>query len=283
MTTPAYRGIFVSDLDGTLLRGGRISPEDFEAFQGLERHDVLRVIATGRSLHLVETCLPADFPADYAILSTGNQVVRWKTREVLRSSSLAPEDVAAVCSVLRELGVSFMVHDDFPGNHAFAYSRGPKPAADFERRLARHARYGREMNGGDPGQRASQIMAVVDAGDAILFERIVERLQGQSVIRATSPLDDASLWIEIFATGVSKAAGVADIIRHHGLHDAPVAAIGNDHNDRDMLDMAHMPFKVGNSHLDGENSYLTVPDTEDTVARAIAHYTQMLQAGMTGT
>jgi hypothetical protein len=50
-----------------------------------------------------------------------------------------------------------------------------------------------------------------------------------------------------------------------------------------MLDMAHIPFKVGNSHLDGEDSYLTVPDTQDAVALAIAQYTQMLQAGATGT
>jgi hydroxymethylpyrimidine pyrophosphatase-like HAD family hydrolase len=124
-------------------------------------------------------------------------------------------------------------------------------------------------------------MAVVDARDANLYDRIAGQLNGLSVIRATSPLDDASLWIEIFATGVSKAAGVEDIIRHHALHGAPVAAIGNDHNDRDMLDMAHMPFKVGNSHLDGQDSYLTVPDTQDAVARAIAQYTQMLQAGAT--
>jgi hydroxymethylpyrimidine pyrophosphatase-like HAD family hydrolase len=283
MNMPAYRGIFVTDLDGTLLRGGRISPEDLAAFGGLGDLGVLRVIATGRSLHSAEACLPADFPADYVILSTGSQVMRWKTREVLRCSSLSNEAVGEVCAVLGEFGLSFMVHDDFPNNRAFAFRRGAKTVEDFERRLTLYAGHGREMNGCAGTKPASQVLAIVDARDASLYETVAGRLEGLSVIRATSPLDDASVWIEIFAAGVSKASGLADIIGHHGLHGLPVAAIGNDHNDRDMLDMAHIPFKVGNSHLDGEDSYLTVPDTQDAVALAIAQYTQMLQAGATGT
>ena len=283
MNMPAYRGIFVTDLDGTLLRGGRISPEDLAAFEGLGELGVLRVIATGRALHSAEACLPADFPADYVILSTGSQVMHWKTREVLRSSSLSDSMVGRVCGVLQEFGLSFMVHDDFPRNRSFAFRRGPKTVEDFERRLTLYAGHGREMNGCAGTEAASQILAIVDAGDAALYDAVADRLEGLSVIRATSPLDDVSVWIEIFAAGVSKAAGVAEIVGRHGLHDLPVAAIGNDHNDRDMLDMAHVPFKVGNSHLDGEESYLTVPNTEDAVARAITQYTQMLQAGTTRT
>lgn len=273
----AYRGIFVSDLDGTLLRGGRISPGDLQAFAGLKDHGVLRVIATGRSLHSAEACLPPDFPADYVVLSTGNQVLHWGTREVLRSSRLLGGEIRAICSVLHGLGVSFMVHDDFPGNHGFAYRRGPRPVEDFERRLALHAPHGREMGDCSEMGVASQFVAIVEAGDAGLHERIAAELDGLSVIRATSPLDGRSAWIEIFAAGVSKAAGVRDILTRHGLHGALVAAIGNDHNDRDMLDMAHVPFKVGDSFLGDDDAYITAPNTSDAVAEAIAHYTELLQ------
>lgn len=278
MTMPPYRGIFVSDLDGTLLRGGRISPDDLAAFAGLREHGVLRVIATGRSLRSAESCLPENFPADYLILSTGNQLIHWPSREVLRSSYLLSNEIQDTCLFLRTLGLSFMVHDVFPHNHGFTYSRGPKRVEDFERRLALHAPHGREADG--CAGEASQIVAIVDAGDADLYVRIARELGGLSVIRATSPLDGSSVWVEIFAGGVSKAAGVRDIIERHGLQDALLAAIGNDHNDRDMLDMAHVPFKVENSFLDGEERYLTAPDTTDAVAQAIAHYTDMLQAGI---
>jgi len=272
-----YRGIFVSDLDGTLLRDGRISPEDLEAFAALGGRGILRVIATGRSLHSAEACLPGNFPADYLVLSTGNQVMHWGTREVLRSSRLLADEIQAICSTLRGLGLSFMVHDDFPGNHGFAYRRGLNPVEDFERRLALHATHGREMDGCPDMDTASQVLAVVDAADEGLYARLAREFTGLSVIRATSPLDGRSVWIEIFAAGVSKAAGVRDIIDRHGLQDALIAAIGNDHNDRDMLDMAHVPFKIENSFL-GDDTYITAPDTGDAVARAIAHYTELLQA-----
>lgn len=278
MNMPPYRGIFVSDLDGTLLRGGRISPDDLAAFAGLREHGVLRVIATGRSLHSAASCLPEDFPADYVILSTGNQLVHWPSREVLRSSYLLGSEIQDICVILRGLDLNFMIHDVFPHNHGFSFSRGPKRVEDFERRLALHAHHGREADG--CAGEASQILAIVDAADADLYARIARDLDGLSVIRATSPLDGNSVWIEIFAGGVSKAAGVRDIVDRHGLQDALLAAIGNDHNDRDMLDMAHVPFKVQNSFLDGEDRYLTAPDTTDAVARAIAQYTDMLQAGI---
>ena len=273
-----YRGIFVSDLDGTLLRNGRITPEDLDAFAALGCRGILRVVATGRALHSAEACLPGDFPADYLILSTGTQVVHWGTREILRSSRLLADEIQAICSTLRGLGLNFMVHDDFPGNRAFAFSRGRKPVADFERRLALHAPHGREMNGCPDMGAASQVLAVVDAEDAGLHELLTREFAGLSVIRATSPLDDRSVWIEIFAAGVSKARGVQDIVDRHGLQEALIAAIGNDHNDRDMLDMAHVPFKIGNSFLGDDDAYITAPNTSDAVARAIAHYTELLQA-----
>lgn len=280
MIPGAYRGIFVSDLDGTLLRKGRISEDDRHALASLRGHGVLRVIATGRSLHSAETCLPEDFPVDYLILSTGNQIMDWRTREVLRSSRLPGEDVRAICTFLRGLGVSFMVHDDFPHNHRFAYHRGGARVEDFERRLAIYAQGGREETCCREMPGASQIVAIVDAGREALHEHVARSFENHSVIRATSPLDGRSVWIEIFAANVSKAAGIRHIVEHHGLYGALMAAIGNDHNDRDMLDLAHVPFKVDDAFLDDDDRYITTPDNNDAVAFAVAHYMEILNSGM---
>ena len=280
MIPDAYRGIFVSDLDGTLLRKGRISEDDRHALASLRGHGVLRVIATGRSLHSAEACLPEDFPVDYLILSTGNQIMDWRTREVLRSSGLPGEDVRAICTFLRGLGVSFMVHDDFPHNHRFAYHRGEARVEDFERRLALHAQGGREESCCREMPGASQIVAIVDADREALHGHVARSLKNHSVIRATSPLDGRSVWIEIFAANVSKAAGIRHIIEHHGLHGALMAAIGNDHNDRDMLDLANVPFKVDDAFLDDDDRYITTPDNNDAVAYAVAHYMEILNSGM---
>lgn len=275
----SYEGIFVTDLDGTLMQGGRIARKDRAALEALKEHNILRVIATGRSLHSARTCLDPDFPVDFLILSTGNQVLNWKTGEILFSSFLPGRAVHDICQLLAELDLSFMVHDEFPDNHLFAFHRSEHRVADFERRLALHAALGRELD--DSVEAASQVVIIVDAGQEALHERLVRTLGDLSVIRATSPLDGRSVWIEIFAATVSKADGIRRIVEHHGLHGVPVAAIGNDHNDKDMLDVAHLAYRVDNSHLARDGRYITAPDTNGAVAFAIGHYTDTLHSGMT--
>lgn len=277
----SYQGIFATDLDGTLMHGGRIAAEDRAALETLKERNILRVIATGRSLHSARTCLEPGFPADYLVLSTGNQVLNWQTEEMLFSSLLPGRAVHEICRLLTDLDLSFMVHDAFPDNHRFAFHRSGRRVEDFERRLALHAPLGRKLEG--RAETASQVVAIVDAGHETLHEHVARRLHDLSVIRATSPLDGRSLWIEIFAAKVSKAEGIRRIAEHHGLHGVLVAAIGNDHNDKDMLDLAHLAYRVDNSHLHQDARYITAPDSNGAVAFAIGHYTDTLQSGMTHT
>ncbi len=276
-----YRGIFVTDLDGTLMRGGRISEGDLKAFKGLSEQGIMRVIATGRSLYSARSCLADDFPADYLILSTGNQIVNWPTQKVMRSAFLSGQDVKKICHFLRGHGLNFMVHENFPHNHRFAYHRGHKNVADFDRRLALYSNHSHEQTGDPDALAASQIVVIVDGCDAAMHERINRELENHSVIRATSPLDDQSVWIEIFAADVSKASGIKHLVNHYGLHGALSAAIGNDHNDRDMLELVQMPFKVAGAFLDDEDKYISTPENSDAVAFAIARYMESLHAGMT--
>jgi hypothetical protein len=274
----SYRGIFVTDLDGTLRQDGRITEQDRLALAALAEHNILRVIATGRSLHSARICLEPDFPADCLILSTGNQIMNWKTGEILFSSFLPGHAVRDICRLLTALDMNFMVHDEFPDNHRFAFRRSEHRVNDFERRLDLHAALGRELD--NSVETASQIVAIVDADHETLHERVARDLDNLSVIRATSPLDGRSVWIEIFAANVSKADGIRRIVEHHGLHGVPMAAIGNDHNDKDMLDLAHLAYRVGNSHLCPDARYITAPDTNGAVAFAIGHYTDTLHSGM---
>ena len=57
--------IVVSDLDGTLLdSSARLSPRNRSTLQSLGDQGVVRVVATGRSLHSARLVLDDGFPID---------------------------------------------------------------------------------------------------------------------------------------------------------------------------------------------------------------------------
>lgn len=268
-------GIFITDLDGTLLRDGRISDADRNAFVRLGETGVIRVIATGRSAFSLRRVLPLDFPVDYLILSTGNQVVDCRTRMSLYEGTLYPEEIQSICHILRTLNLDYMVHDVFPDNHRFRYRRHGNSNPDFDRRLHMYADVARPLRPEEALETASQFVIVVPHDGANIAAGLAQELQGVSIIRATSPLDDTSVWIEIFAAGVSKSAGIRRILTLHDLLPSRTAAIGNDHNDTDMLDLAHYAFVTETAFVDASN-YVTLPVQDDTVALAVDRYLQQL-------
>jgi Cof subfamily protein (haloacid dehalogenase superfamily) len=271
-----YQAIFVSDLDGTLLRDDQtVSDEDLHALRKLPEHGVLRAIATGRSLHSARTCLPPDFPLDYLIISTGNQIVRWPDGAVLHTAHLTYPHIKKTHDLLADMGVNFMIHDDFPDTHHFSYRRGRTANPDFERRLSRNADYGRKQT--VLPQRASQFLAIFDSGQDEVVDSIAATIPELSVIRATSPLDNSSVWVEIFAQGVSKGAAIDALLRRYDLSKDRSAAIGNDYNDLEMLEHVEQPYVVSGAFLPHDPRYTTTPDNNsNAVSFAVSHFLKTL-------
>ncbi|MDX1435151.1 MAG: HAD hydrolase family protein, partial [Gammaproteobacteria bacterium] len=74
----------VTDLDGTLLdSSARLGPVNRGALERLGEHGVLRVVATGRSLHSARLVIDRDFPIDYLVFSSGVGIVRWPEEDPL--------------------------------------------------------------------------------------------------------------------------------------------------------------------------------------------------------
>ena len=85
-------GLFIMDLDGTLLRSDRtFAAPDIEALKTLGEMNVVRTVATGRSLASFNTVVVSDLPVDYIIFSTGAGVLRYQSREIIRQGILIDE------------------------------------------------------------------------------------------------------------------------------------------------------------------------------------------------
>lgn len=240
--------LLVCDLDGTLLmRGEPFAAGDVQALVALGAQGIVRAIATGRALATALHVIPADFPIDYLVFSSGAGILDWRTQELLVTHTLRPQETEFAANALIAHELDFMIHAPIPDQHIFRFHRTGRPNPDFERRLARYAAEGRAHEHGALSSPASQLLAVSPDGSAESFEALRRELPGLSVIRATSPLDGRSLWIEAFAPGASKSRAAAWIARTCGIARENAWAIGNDYNDVDLLQWAGRAAVVRNA------------------------------------
>lgn len=253
-------GMVVTDLDGTLLDSRHaLGAENQRTLEELGERGIMRVVATGRSLFSALSVLPPATPIDYLCHSSGAGIVRWPEREPLRVIHMPAEDADALARELLARDVDFMLHLAIPDNHHFYAHRTRRANADFERRLSRYATYARVLSAPWAASCAmSQALVIEPPPGAGRHAELALALPGFEVLRATSPLDGASTWIEIFPLGVSKAAAAGWLWRPSAGSSLQRLAVGNDYNDLDLLDWADLSYVVGNAPPDLCARYATV-------------------------
>ena len=196
----------ITDLDGTLLpRGGSISADTLEAFRLAGNKGCIRIIATGRNLYSALKILPAGFPIDYLVFSSGAGTLRWSDRRLLSAHHLSMSETREIASYLWEYNINFTIQREIPDNHYFYYTTLYPIHPDYQKRLATYRPFGSPIDSpaGIQGK-ATQFVMILDTLQLRLLEKIRSDLAGYSVVRSTSPLDNRAIWLEIFAGGIHK-------------------------------------------------------------------------------
>lgn len=268
----------VTDLDGTLSHpNGGYTDANRSALNGLGRDGYLRVVATGRSLFFARKYIPGDFPVDYVVFSSGAGIVDWATQNVIVKHHLPAPQVSSIRRRLVEAGHDFMIHDPIPENHRFAFWHSGNDNPDFLLRCERQAAHGRVLTEKCAFDSATQFLVVVPGEEASqAHETLRQELADCSVIRATSPLDKRSAWLEIFGKQVSKSQGAAWLGKKHGITAQATLAVGNDYNDIDLLQWAGTARVVADSPNELRASFTAVaPHDESGFAQAVHEWLQL--------
>ena len=263
----------VTDLDGTLLGAeARLGKANRRALVRLGEAGSLRVVATGRSLHSAEQVLDAEFPIDYLVFASGAGILEWRSRALLVAHEMQCEHVRGTLEVLLAKGLAFMVHLGVPDNHHFYYHQPPGQRdgqtvagnPDFERRRARYAEFAQPLDGRVlDGLQVSQFLVIEAPGSEPHYDALVTELAHLNVVLTTSPLDHRSRWIEIFPPAASKSRAAEWIRERHGVAHHDVVAVGNDYNDRDLLEWARHSYVVANAAASLKARYAVVASNDD--------------------
>lgn len=283
-----YSGLFVTDLDGTLLTDQRdVRTEEMENLEQLRQDNIAVAIATGRSLFSFNRLLDGNEylksrmlrGVDYVIFSTGAGVLDLGTDKILQSHSLSVDDAFTISQYLEGLDVDYMIHAPIPETRRFFYRYRGEGNPDFTRRIDLYSEFGESVEkvsrkcvtsiGG-----ATEVLCIESRERGHdLAEEIREGLKEFSVIKATSPLDKESVWIEIFHPHVSKAASVEWLAHSIGLKQENVCGVGNDYNDQDMLQWTGHSYIVENGPQCLKDDYTTVSSNNDGgVSEAISRW-----------
>ncbi len=271
------KGLFITDLDGTLLgSNGAIAKRDLDALASLNRHGIKTAVATGRSLYSFNNSPAVDLPVDFVIFTTGAGVVSQPEKMLLYQLSLSSEMVRQALDLLEKSTLDFMLHQPVPENHRYFYRRVNPGNTDFKSRIERYSEFGQPL---DPAPHnsfgeASQFLVVVppnETHDAL--KKLRGGLPGLSIIRATSPLDHESTWIEGFHPDVSKGKTAAWLATELGVNHSDTMAIGNDYNDLDLLEWAARGFVVENAPCDLKSRFEQVASNDHGgVAEAVSRW-----------
>jgi len=272
--------MLVTDLDGTLLDENRkIGCADLETLMSLGKRGVLRVVATGRSLYSLGKVLRPGAPIDFIIFSTGAGILDFRSHRIVRRSGLAPMEVAEIARTLDAMELDYMVHRPIPDNHHFLYRVHGAENPDFQRRCRYYADFCRPADDvflAEPASfgTATQFVVVeADGHTPSLHLEVSRRLRSFTVVRTTSPMDGRTLWIEVFPKSVSKALGAAWLAERHGMTAEDALAVGNDHNDLDLLEWAGTAFVVSNAAPELRGRFAAVaPHTENGLSEAVGRW-----------
>ncbi len=258
--------IVITDLDGTLLpASGKISPSDYEFLEQLKTKEIVRVIATGRNLYAALSFLPADFPIDYLIFSSGAGIMKWDNKQLIYSRKIDKMKVAELSTILMLQQVDFMILDPIPNNHQFWYYRTESKNNDFNRRLNLYKQFASPIgNIQDTYRDACQILAILP-NQVDWFEELSSQFTGIKIIRATSPIDNESIWMEFFPENVSKGDACSWLCKQLKISPQMAATIGNDYNDLDMLNWSKYSFVVSNAPTTLKEKYNVVPQVAGIV------------------
>jgi Cof subfamily protein (haloacid dehalogenase superfamily) len=275
------------DLDGTLLNSlGELSERNARAIAEARAAGVRVALVTGRRFRDARPLalkLGLDVPV---IAHNGALTKHARTLETVSASLLPLETAHEVLRLGRTHRADPLVSDDATGPGVLVYDH----LRDAHGPVAEYIEWSRRIHGDEAEQAILHVPSLEDYLDHapvhITFSGTfadIERLNAvfaaalgarAKLMTTLYPSIDFGL-IDVIHPDVSKGTGLAAVAAEHKLSPAEVMAVGDNHNDVEMLEFAGTRIAVANAEprvLDLEGIQVTESNDEDGVAAAIEKF-----------
>lgn len=275
------RPLYITDLDGTLLDAdGNLSARSASIITDLSREGALISVATARTPATVVNILADAYTTADLVVMTGAGLWNRPGRRFDHLDLLPPDDVRMMIPRIGQAGIHPFCYTLAPdGAHidVFHAARELTPAEARFVELRAHLELKTfHLAQTCPEALADRVILLFAMGPYDAIAAVADDLRSRSDCYISYYKDTYApdLWLlEIFAPGVSKAAGIERLRRRLGADT--VIAFGDNLNDIPMLRAADIAVAVDNAlpEVKAVAHHVIGPNTDDAVALFIErHY-----------
>jgi Cof subfamily protein (haloacid dehalogenase superfamily) len=274
--SPKPVSLIATDIDGTLLNPQfQISPGDLAALRRAHAAGIEIVLVTGRR-HTFALPIAQQLGFDLWLISSNGAVTRSLSGEKFHRDLMPRQTCLDLCAAMQEFRGHTVLTFDKETKGAIVLEHLDDLNASIRRWLEKNMAYIEfivpieKALVADPVQamfcgsmaRMAEALSALNAAD--LGNRI-------TILRTEYPERDLSM-IDILNSGCSKGHALARWAAHRGYHRDQVMAIGDNHNDVEMLEFAGRPVIMGNAceELRARGWSITLGNDQCGVAAAVA-------------
>jgi 5-amino-6-(5-phospho-D-ribitylamino)uracil phosphatase len=270
--------LIAMDIDGTLLDSqSRLSSENVAAITDAAAAGIQIVIVTGRRFHSARWTVDA-LSCDFNVIATNGALVKSKDGITLQRHLLPARIARQVLDSTEEFRPSAGVIFDRPRERQVIFEKIDWNGAYVGPYLSRHRAFVAEVApltdclDEDP----LEVMFLGECDRIARAMKILERLpRADEYTLAQTVYEHRNLsMLDVLRRGVNKGSALEAWTAHQGIAREEVMALGDNWNDREMLEFAGLPVAMGNcvAELHSLGCPLTLSNDENGVAHAIRKY-----------
>ncbi len=271
--------LIAMDIDGTLLDShGQLPEENTGAIAEAAARGIEIVLITGRRFDFARGIAEA-LPCDLHLIVNNGSLIKSKSGETHQRLLLPTDTARRVLEATPEFRSAAAVVFDRPGGKQLILEHihwdDPLRGGYIRRNrefIAESVPLAACLNGEDP----IQVMYVGGCRTVRAAMQTLENLAfaaKYTLSLAEYEQRDLSI-LDVLRHGVTKGAALAEWVKRRGIARENIMAIGDNWNDREMLEFAGLPVVMGNSveGLKSRGWAVTLSNDEDGVAYAIRNH-----------
>ena len=267
------------DIDGTLLDSkSRLTDETRSAIADAAAAGIEIVIVTGRRFHSARATVDP-LPCEFNVIATNGALVKSKEGETLQRHLLPVTTARRVLQLTAEFRASAGVIFDRPREGQVVFEKIDWNGPYVGPYLSRHRDFVKEIVPLIDCLDTEDPLEVMYLGECAAIERAKNLLEcspfaGEFTLSYTAYEQRNLSMLDVLRKGVTKGVALEDWARKRGIAREHVMAIGDNWNDREMLEFAGLPVVMDNSvpELKSLGWPVTLSNDSDGVAHAIRKY-----------